>query len=342
MKGIKFGSYHSYDDFGLILSSKEIGSPEPKIITVDVEGGDGVLDFTEFAGETKFKNRKLTFHFSKPQLLTDFMQVFSEVHNALHGKKLQIILDEEPGFYYIGRITVNEFKADANIGKITVECDCEPWKYKLNATREKVFLYGKNFVDFANLEQGAMDATVGKKFEELKSNTTTRLRSKKIVYCKASQSYTIAVPDGYLFGFRFFEQDEILIRAYGWLTGTATVTSPENTYGMSFYIAKSAGGTITVSDISELGFQVEEGTVVTAYEAFLQSKTVDVSVRNLRKKVIPLIKASGQMNITFEGTTIGMNYSSGRYAAIEFHQGANNLTITGNGAVAFEYQEGGF
>lgn len=51
MNGVKFGSYHSYDDFGLILSDKEIGSPEPKIVTIDVEGSDGVLDFTEFASE---------------------------------------------------------------------------------------------------------------------------------------------------------------------------------------------------------------------------------------------------------------------------------------------------
>lgn len=134
MKGVKFGSYHSYDDFGLILSSKEIGSPEPKIVTIEVEGSDGVLDFTEFAGETKFKNRTLAFHFSRPQVIPVFMNLLSEVHNALHGKKMQIILDEDPGFYYSGRITVNEFKADANIGLITIEADCDPWKYKVNQT----------------------------------------------------------------------------------------------------------------------------------------------------------------------------------------------------------------
>ena len=80
MKGITFGNYHSYDDFGLILSSKEIGSPEPKIITIDVEGGDGVLDFTEFAGEKKFKNRTLTFHFQNHRffrLLCSFFQKFT-------------------------------------------------------------------------------------------------------------------------------------------------------------------------------------------------------------------------------------------------------------------------
>lgn len=105
MKGVKFWNFHSYNDFGLILSSKEIGSTEPKIIKIEVEGGDGVLDFTEYSGETKFKNRSLTFHFSRKNVLSNFMTLFSEVHNALHGKKMRIILDDDPNFYYVGRIT---------------------------------------------------------------------------------------------------------------------------------------------------------------------------------------------------------------------------------------------
>lgn len=343
LKGITFGNYHSYDDFGLILSSKEIGSPEPKIITIDVEGGDGVLDFTEFTGETKFKNRKLTFHFSKSHVLSDFMTLFSTVHNALHGKKMNIILDDDSEFYYVGRIIVNEFKADANIGLITVECDCEPWKYKLNVTREKVFLYGKNLFDIANFEQGAMDSYVGKKFEELKNDTTTRLRSKKIVYCKPSQAYTINIPDGYLFSFRFYDKDEILLTSYGWSqAGIKTITSPSNTDGMSFYLAKSAGGTITVEEAEALNLQVEEGASVTEYEAFLQSKTVSVSLNNSRKTVIPIIHASGNMNIIFNGQTIAMNYETKRNTLLSLKQGTYPLTITGNGAVVFEYQEGGF
>ena len=150
MKVVKFGNFHSYNDFGLILFSKEIGSPEPKIIKIEVEGGDGVLDFTEFSGETKFKNRSLTFHFSRKNVLSNFMTLFSEVHNALHGKKMRIILDDDPDFYYIGRITVNEFKADRNIGLITVECDCEPWKYKLNETVVSKAISGSGTVNLLN------------------------------------------------------------------------------------------------------------------------------------------------------------------------------------------------
>lgn len=85
MKGIKFGTYHTYDDFNMILSEKRIGSPSPKIETIDVPGGDGVLD-------------------------------------------------DDPDWYYVGRITVSEWKAEKNIGKLTIDCDCDPFKYKKDET----------------------------------------------------------------------------------------------------------------------------------------------------------------------------------------------------------------
>ena len=134
MKGIKFGNYHSFNDFSLILSQKTIGTPSPKTETIDIPGGDGVLDLTDFFGETKYNNRELSFEFSTIVPQSDFMSLFSRVQNALHGLKVQIILDEDSGWYYVGRITVSEWKAEKSIGKLTIDCDCEPYKVKVNDT----------------------------------------------------------------------------------------------------------------------------------------------------------------------------------------------------------------
>lgn len=130
MKGVRFGSYHSYDDFNLILTQKTIGTPSPKTETVDIPGGDGVLDLTEFFGEVKYENRPLTFEFSTIVPQSQFMDLFSMVQNALHGKKMQIVLDDDLLWYYVGRITVSEWKADKSIGLLTIECDCEPYKQR--------------------------------------------------------------------------------------------------------------------------------------------------------------------------------------------------------------------
>lgn len=134
MKGVKFGDYHSFNDFSLILSSKTIGTPSPKTETIDIPGGDGVLDLTDFFGDVKYNNRELSFEFSTVVPQVEFMDLFSRVQNALHGQKMQIILDDDSEWYYVGRITVSEWKAEKSIGRLTIDCDCEPYKYKLTET----------------------------------------------------------------------------------------------------------------------------------------------------------------------------------------------------------------
>ncbi len=134
MNGVTFGNYHSFNDFQLLLTSKTIGAPAPKTEIVDVPGGDGVLDFTEFFGGVKYNNRKLSFEFSTIVPRAQFMDLFSAVQNALNGQKMRIILDEDPTWFYTGRVTVSEWKADKSIGKLTIDCDCEPYKQSISTT----------------------------------------------------------------------------------------------------------------------------------------------------------------------------------------------------------------
>lgn len=134
MKGITFGNLHSYNNLKLILESKEIGSPEAKVETIDIPGSDGVLDLTEFFGSVKYGNRKLSFTFSTVVPKSQFMTLFSEVQNALHGQKMKITLDADPEWYYIGRIAVPAWQSERRIGRLTVECDCEPFKQSIYTT----------------------------------------------------------------------------------------------------------------------------------------------------------------------------------------------------------------
>ena len=134
MDGIRFGNYHSFNDLRLILANKTIGTPSPKTETIDIPGGDGVLDLTEYFGETKYNNRNLSFEFSTIVPRSEFMAVFSAVQNALHGKRMAIILDEDPEWKYAGRISVSEWKAEKNIGNLVVDCDCDPYKYQIGTT----------------------------------------------------------------------------------------------------------------------------------------------------------------------------------------------------------------
>ena len=134
MEGIRFGDYHSYDDFGLIIVSKTIGTPKPKTYTFDISGVDGELDVTEYLGKVKYGNRPLSFEFEIIKKQKDYVTLFSEIQNAIHGKRLKIILDIDEDYYYLGRVTVNEWKSDVAIGKVVIDVDADPYKNKINIT----------------------------------------------------------------------------------------------------------------------------------------------------------------------------------------------------------------
>lgn len=156
MKGITFGSYHSYGDFQLVLNAKEIGCPEVKVNKIDIEGADGSLDLTEFFGEPKYENVKHTFQFSTIVPQAQFLSAFSKVKNALHGKKMRIIIDDDPLFYYMGRLHVSQFTNDKRIGMVSVEADCEPYKLKLDKTVVSKAVNGTEAIILTNSRKRAV------------------------------------------------------------------------------------------------------------------------------------------------------------------------------------------
>jgi phage-related protein len=153
MKGVTFGTYHSYDDFSLIMTSKEIAAPKTKTLKIDVEGADGSIDLTEFFGEPKYEDCTHKFQFSTIVPQSEFLTLFSTIKNAIHGKKLRIVLDDDPLFYYVGRCFVSSFTSEKNIGKIAVECDCEPWKYKAEKTVITQTVSGESTLFLPNLRK---------------------------------------------------------------------------------------------------------------------------------------------------------------------------------------------
>ena len=153
MNQIKFGTYKSYDNLNLICTKKTIGSPAAKTTIVEIEGGDGVLDYTEYFGDVKYNNRQLNFEFESIVPQSQFPELYSAILDALHGKKVQIVLDEDPDFYYVGRLEVSDFANERGIGSIKIDCDCEPYKYKKNKTVVSQAVSGSTTITLPNLRK---------------------------------------------------------------------------------------------------------------------------------------------------------------------------------------------
>lgn len=138
MQTVTFGTKNSYDDFGLILTDKDIGFPEPKLEEVDVIGADGVIDLSEVLNDDiKYKTRKLQFTFTVLKGNKYWASTVADVANYLHGKKLRIQMDFDPAYYYTGRCKINSFKTSKRLCAITIDAECEPYRLDINGNGEK-------------------------------------------------------------------------------------------------------------------------------------------------------------------------------------------------------------
>lgn len=131
MKGVSFGSTHSYRDWGLILTDAEIGLPEVKTSTIDIPGADGVLDLTEaLDGTVHYGNRelKLTFVTTEKLCRKDWAALLSDLSTAIHGQRKSIRFDDDTAWVYQGRCYVDAFETSRWTRTVVIRCDCDPYK----------------------------------------------------------------------------------------------------------------------------------------------------------------------------------------------------------------------
>nr|DAE34912.1 MAG TPA: distal tail protein [Caudoviricetes sp.] len=130
-RGTLFGTVHTSTALHLIQQKQEVGPAIPKINLLDVPGGNGSVDLTEVLGTgVVFKDRtvKWTYALYPGE---NWAEKRSEVSNAINGKRLHITMDDDPTWYYDGRVTVSDYKADNRLYQITVEATCAPYKRKI-------------------------------------------------------------------------------------------------------------------------------------------------------------------------------------------------------------------
>lgn len=186
MEGVWFGDLHSYDDLDLLLVSKEIGSPPVKQKKTDIDGADSAIDWTDFFGEPKYEDvtHKLGFVTIVPQ--TDFLTQYSKVKNALHGKKERVIFESDPLYYYNARLFVSKFTNEKGVGNISVECDCEPYKYKVNKTTMTRAVDGTDTIVLTNGRKRAVPEVV------ITTDATMRLEYQGVnIWDLGSGSFTL-------------------------------------------------------------------------------------------------------------------------------------------------------
>lgn len=131
-KGTTFGTVHSNRDLGLIQQKVDIQPAQPKLNLIDIPGADGSKDLSDRpAGRIVYHDRVLTWTFALYPG-DNWHDKHRQVSAALNGKRLDIILDDDPNYFYTGRLTVKKYNTDKVLRQITVEATCSPYMMSAN------------------------------------------------------------------------------------------------------------------------------------------------------------------------------------------------------------------
>lgn len=137
---------HTWKDWNLKWCNVEISSPKAKTNYIDVPGADGQLDLSEsLTGDIQYNNRTITLTFETDGDYIKWHVISSEIMNFLHGRKAKIILDTDPAFYYIGRLTLSSTKDDYIYGELTLTGDVDPYKYEVTSSLDNWIWDSFNF-----------------------------------------------------------------------------------------------------------------------------------------------------------------------------------------------------
>lgn len=122
---------NTYDDFGLIPTSRPIiNPPSPSFSYIEVPGKSGVIDLSEsLTGRVTYSNRKGSIEFLVPRE-KNWSEMYSTLMSFLHGRFMRIVLEDDPLYYYEGRLSINSWNSNKNNSIITIDYDLSPFKYE--------------------------------------------------------------------------------------------------------------------------------------------------------------------------------------------------------------------
>lgn len=123
---------NTWDEWHLIPTSRpEIPTPEAYSNYIDLPGGHGKIDMSEYlTGGPVYKNRSGTLDFYVANGYGDWVTRYNRISAFLHGKVMYMALLDEPDYYYKGRFKVNQYRSDGktNWSSVQISYELEPFK----------------------------------------------------------------------------------------------------------------------------------------------------------------------------------------------------------------------
>ena len=129
--GITKDGKHSYNDFGLWITQKNIGIPSKNKIMVNIPFMNGEYDFSGLYGEATYGERPLEYTFGIVENTKEMLNI--KKIKALEwlssgNKKTKIYDDAIPGFYFLAECISSDFTESGLTGELKAKFTAYPFK----------------------------------------------------------------------------------------------------------------------------------------------------------------------------------------------------------------------
>ena len=136
---------HTWDDWHLIPRTRpRFEPPQLKQSTLEIPGGNGAIDLSPILSYFPlFENRTGSFEFIVPEFRhvrypgsntrrvvedSKWQYEYWDMLNFFQGRVRGCILDEDPSYAYVGKFSVNSFKAEEHWTSFSLEYDVYPYR----------------------------------------------------------------------------------------------------------------------------------------------------------------------------------------------------------------------
>ena len=138
---ITINGKNTWDEWALMPVKEgkiEFATPELKYESVEIAGSDNVLDMSEvLTGYPLYESRKGSLSFRFFDNGVSARARFDQMKNFMHGRKVEIINEDQPEYYYEGRVMVGDFKPkQGNWGDVEISYVLNAYKLELTSSSE--------------------------------------------------------------------------------------------------------------------------------------------------------------------------------------------------------------
>lgn len=125
---------NTWDDWRLIPSAKPtFPMPEFQANYITIPGRSGSIDISNYlTGAPVYSDRNASFKFYALDTEDDWDERCENIANFVHGQRLKVFLEDDPLYYYEGRVTFADKNSAEQIPTITLSFVVGPYKKHIN------------------------------------------------------------------------------------------------------------------------------------------------------------------------------------------------------------------